>query len=99
MPSPNNITELIIFAGGAIGFVVLLFVASRFTNVGRRLTGDWKPGPIDLPPIEDKSVPRREYIDPLARLKPQYVLIPVVITLALLFVYYFLTKQTFQSGN
>ncbi len=100
MPSPNNVTELIMFVGGALIVVVAFLIASRFTGIGKRLTGDWKPGPIELTPLDDQP-PRQHqpYVDPLARLKPHYAIIPVLILMLFAFIYYFLTKNTFQSGN
>lgn len=100
MPSPNSITELIIFVVVASIVVVGFMVGSRYTRWGKRLSGDWRPGPIDITPRQpDPSQPRQKYVDPLGKIKPYYVLGPAVILLIIAFVYYFVTKQTFQAGN
>jgi hypothetical protein len=99
MPSPNNVTELIIFVGLAIVVVIGLLIASRFTNVGKKLTGDWKPGPIDLDRVERPLPPHQKYVDPLANIKMHYVIFSVLILMAIAFIYYFATKSTWQSGN
>ncbi len=97
MPSPNNVTELVIFVGGAIVVLIMCLVASRFTTFGKKLTGDWKPGPIDLSEVQPRS--REKYVDPLGKIKLAFVLPPAILVLLGLFVFYFLTKQTWQSGN
>jgi hypothetical protein len=99
MPSPNNVSELVIFAGLAIVVVIGLLIASRFTNVGKKLTGDWKPGPMDLNTIERPLPPRQKYVDPLANIKMHYVILSIIILMAIAFIYYFATKSTWQSGN
>ncbi len=96
MPSPSNITELIIFVFGALFLIILMMVASRFTRLGRKLTGDWKPGPIDVTPVVRK---RENYVDPFGHFKTIQLIAPSLVVLLLLFVFYFLTKNTFQSGN
>ena len=97
MPSPNNVTELVIFVGGAIVVVIICLIASRYTAFGKRLTGDWKPGPIDLSTVQLHK--REKYLDPLARIKMVYVIPPALLVMLGLFIYYFLTKNTWQSGN
>ena len=106
MPSPNNIDELIIFVVGAIVVVLLVMVGTRYTKFGRKLTGNWKSGPIDLESeqirraaIPPSARPREKYVDPLARLKPEYAITGVLIFMVFVFVFYFLTKNTWQSGN
>ncbi|MDB5082389.1 MAG: hypothetical protein JWP00_4313 [Chloroflexi bacterium] len=105
MPSPNNITELIIFVVGAIIAVLLIMVGSRYTRFGRKLTGNWKSGPIDLELEQLKRTsgptarPREKYVDPLASLKPHYAVGGVLLFMLIVFVYYLLTKNTLQSGN
>ena len=106
MPSPNNIDELIIFVVGAIIAVLLLMVGTRHTKFGRKMTGNWQSGPIDLELEQMKRAattpsarPREKYIDPLARLKPQYAVAGVMVFMLFVFVFYFLTKSTWQSGN
>ncbi len=105
MPSPNNITELIIFVVGAVIAVLLIMVGTRHTRFGRKLTGNWKPGPIDLELEQikrsvDPTIRTRErYVDPLARLKPQYAVVGILAFMIFVFVFYFLTKSTWQSGN
>src|ERR1700712_1042738 len=102
MPSPNNIDELIIFVVGAIVVVLLVMVGTRHTRFGRKLTGNWKQGPIDLELEQgqmkraaDPITRRREkYVDPLSRLKPQYAVAGVVVFMVFVFVFYFLTKST-----
>ena len=99
MPSPNNISELIIFVGLAIVVVAGLLIASRFTNIGKKLTGDWKPGPIDLDTVERPLPSRQKYVDPLANIKMHYAIISIIVLMVIAFIYYFATKSTWQSGN
>ena len=106
MPSPNNIDELIIFAVGAIIVVLLVMVGTRYTKFGRKLTGDWKSGPIDLESeqmrraaVPPSARPRQKYVDPLARLRTDYTVAGVLVFMLFVFIYYFLTKDTWQSGN
>ena len=99
MPSPNNVTELIIFVGLALVVVIGLLIASRFTSIGKKLTGDWKPGPMDLEALERPLPPRQKYVDPLANIKMNYVIVSVLVLMAIAFIYYFATKDTWQSGN
>ena len=99
MPSPNNISELIIFVGLALVVVVGLLIASRFTNIGKKLTGDWKPGPMNLDMAERPLPPRQKYVDPLANIKMHYAIISIIVLMVLAFIYYFATKNTWQSGN
>jgi hypothetical protein len=107
MPSPNNITELIIFVAGAIVVVLIVMVGTRHTRFGRKLTGNWKSGPIDqeleveqmkraMSPISHQ---REKYIDPLARFKSQYAIAGFIVFGIFVFVFYFMTKSTWQSGN
>lgn len=105
MPSPNNIDELIIFVVGAIVVVLLVMVGTRHTRFGRKLTGNWKQGPIDLALEQMKRAAdpsprqREKYVDPLSRLKPQYAIAGVVVFMVFVFIFYFMTKSTWQSGN
>lgn len=106
MPSPNNITELIIFVVGAIVAVVALMVGTRYTPFGRKLANKWKTGPIDLEAEQLKraSIPptiraREKYVDPLAKLRADYAVVGVLAFMLFVFVFYFLTKNTWQSGN
>jgi hypothetical protein len=106
MPSPNNITELIIFAGGAIIVVVLLMLGARFTPFGRKIAGGLKANPLDLEAEQLKraAIPpsaraREKYVDPLARLRADYAVVGVLVFILFVFVFYFMTKNTWQSGN
>ena len=106
MPSPNNITELIIFAGGAIIVVVALMVGTRYTPFGRKISNKWKSGPLDLEAEQLKraSLPpsarvREKYVDPLAKLRADYAVVGVLLFMLFVFVFYFMTKNTWQSGN
>lgn len=102
MPSPDNITELIIFVVVAIIAVLLVMVGTRHTRFGRKLTGDWKSGPIDLEQLKQTpgaQRPRVKYVDPLANVKPYYMVGGVVLFMVFVFIFYFLTKNTWQSGN
>jgi hypothetical protein len=104
MPSPNNITDLIIFVAGAIVVVVVGMVGSRHTRFGRRLTGDWKSGPIDLEQLKHTAAAnatrtRVKYVDPFAKFKTQYIAAGMVLFIIAVFVFYFMTKSTWQSGN
>ena len=96
MPSPSNVSELVLFVGGAVLFTALALVASRYTKFGRKMTGDWRPGPVQISPI---ARPREKYDDPLKDLKPQTVILGSIVLLLVLFAYYFITKNTFQAGN
>jgi hypothetical protein len=106
MPSPNNITELIIFAGGAIIVVALLMLGARFTPFGRKIAGGLKANPLDLEAEQLKraAIPpsaraREKYVDPLARLRADYAVVGVLVFILFVFVFYFMTKNTWQSGN
>ncbi len=99
MPSPNNITELIIFVGGAIIFTIACLIASRFTRFGRKLTGDWKPGPIQFHPDEITPRRREKYVDPLGKLNPAYAVGISLVFMVLAFVFWIFTKQGLQAGN
>jgi len=106
MPSPNNITELIIFAAGAIIVVVGLMVGTRYTPFGRKIANKWKTGPLDLEAEQLKraALPtsaraREKYVDPLAKLRADYAVVGVLFFMLFVFIFYFLTKNTWQSGN
>ncbi|HEX2914248.1 MAG TPA: hypothetical protein VH186_25845 [Chloroflexia bacterium] len=99
MPSPNNVTELVIFTGGAVVVVLLVMVASRFTRFGKKLTGDWKPGPVDIASLERPRRPREKYVDPLARINLSYIYGSAFLILVVLFAYYFIMKSSFGAGN
>ena len=106
MPSPNNITELIIFVVGAIVVIVALMVGTRYTPFGRKMANKWKSGPIDLEAEQLKraALPpsaraRANYVDPLAKLRADYAVVGVLVFMLVVFVFYFMTKSTWQSGN
>jgi hypothetical protein len=108
MPSPNNITELIIFVVGAIIVVVGLMIGTRYTPFGRKLANKWKTGPIDLEleaeqqkraALPPSARAREKYRDPLAKLRADYAVLGVLVFMVFVFVFYFMTKNTWQSGN
>lgn len=106
MPSPNNITELIIFAGGAIIVVALIMLGTRFTPFGRKIASGLRSKPLDLEAEQMKraAIPpsaraRERYVDPLARLRADYAVVGVLVFMVFVFIFYFMTKSTWQSGN
>lgn len=106
MPSPNNITELIIFAVGAVVVIALLMFGTRFTPYGRRIARNLKSNPVDLEAEQLKRAAtppparaREKYLDPLARLRADYAVVGVLLFMLFVFVFYFMTKNTWQSGN
>ncbi len=106
MPSPNNITELIIFVAGAIVVIILLMVGTRYTPFGRRIASNLRSGPIDLEAEQQKRAAtppsaraREKYVDPLAKLRADYAVAGMLLLMLFVFVFYFLTKSTWQSGN
>ncbi|MBN9389256.1 MAG: hypothetical protein J0I20_14605 [Chloroflexi bacterium] len=106
MPSPNNITDLVIFAGGAIIVVALIMFGTRFTPFGRKIASGLRSNPLDLEAehLKRAAIPpsaraREKYVDPLAKLRADYAVVGVLVFMLFVFIFYFMTKSTWQSGN
>lgn len=100
MPSPNSITDLVIFSAGAIGFVIIFMLVTRFTPWGRKLSESLKTGPVEIKPhTPDPTQPRKVYPDPLANVNMGLVIGIFAVLMVLTFVFYFMTRQTFLGGN
>jgi hypothetical protein len=100
MPSPNSVNELVIFAVGAVVFVIAATLVLRFTPWGRRWAGSLKNGPVVIQPRRPNDVvSRKNYRDPLAKINVTLVMLVIGIALACTFIFYFYTRQTLTGGN
>jgi hypothetical protein len=102
MPSPNNVTELVIFAVGTAIVLIILFIVKKFV-IKDKGDSKWMPGqPYDIKSANPQQVaarPRQKYVDPLAKLNPLYVAVSVGGLMVVVFLYYFITKGGITPGN
>ncbi len=100
MAGPGSLSELVIWGiGAAVGFVAFFLLK---TLVFSKKGGDWLPGQqyeIRPPSGEQLAVRREKYIDPLTNLNKLYLGLSVAGIIAVVFIFYFLTKGALRMGN
>jgi hypothetical protein len=97
MPSAGSVTDLVIFAGFALASMLVILIFIKFTPIGQKMSQNNEP-PLDY----TKPPPQRsqeDYVDPVSAksLKIWYLAFSVAIVLS--FVYYFILKGGFFTGN
>ncbi len=96
MPSADNVSDLIVFSGIAIGIVIVTLVATYFLPAGRRLRErdrNWQ-----FTPPSQTGV-RQKYVDPLPKSSFKFAMIIFWVSVVVVFTYYFIARGGFAPGN
>jgi hypothetical protein len=97
---PQNVSDLVVFGvilavGIALGLGVKIFVIDRGKG-----SANWLPGQhYEIRRPNGPVRQREKYVDPLANLNPLYVITGFVVLIALVFLFYFVSKGGMAMGN
>jgi hypothetical protein len=97
MPSAGSVTDLVIFAGFAVFSTILIWVFLKFTPMGKRMTQN-NTSQIDYT-RPAPSQPKAKYSDPISARALRIWYFGFGLAIMLFFVYYFITKGGFYTGN
>jgi len=98
----GGITELVVF-GVICSILFVAFMVYKSFFVKGKGNPNWMPGQhyeVRPPDPEMIGIRRREkYVDPLAKLNPIYIGTAILVSVALVFFYYFMIKGGLVMGN
>lgn len=97
MPSAGSVSDLVIFAGFAIASMLVILIFLKFTPIGKKMSQSNEPHLDYTKPAPQRT--QENYVDPISAksLKIWYIAFSVAIVLS--FVYYFILKGGFFTGN
>ncbi len=98
MPSPENVSELVLYSLITVFVLVILFFAFRVSPIGRKMKREESKWDFSQP-ILPRREPRQKYVDPVSGTAVKYIAGVLGSGLLLAFIYYVITRGGFGPGN